>query len=505
MLRGMSLRRKLVLSIVALFVIVTIVTGLTSFAVARKSLTRQLDEQVRQTIGRAVDQHRGRNLPPADQDDPGRGIGGDFLLLEIRNGSVRQFAAYTKKGVRVEKTEKITRALLTAELDERPRTVYLGSELGNYRLARQETGRSVVIAGLPLRRMEDPLESILYTNVMAGLIGLVLLGGGATWLIRANLAALERVAAVAGRVSRTPLSTGAVELPERIAHQDTDTRTEVGQVGAAFNEMLDHVDRSLQARHESEMRLRRFVADASHELRTPLASIRGYAELSRKETEPVPEGVRHALDRIDSESARMASLVEDLLLLARLDAGRPLAAEEVDLTVLVIDAVSDARAAGPGHRWQLDLPESAVETVGDRARITQVVVNLLANARVHTPEGTTVTASVRAVPAGQEDGGPAAWAVITVADDGPGIPEELQPRVFARFTRGDEARTRVSGSEEGSGPASTGLGLSIVQAVVSAHHGQVSVDSSPGRTVFTVRLPMSSAAPQPAERPQATA
>jgi two-component system OmpR family sensor kinase len=192
----------------------------------------------------------------------------------------------------------------------------------------------------------------------------------------------------------------------------------------------------------------------------------------------VPDEVGHVLRRVESEAQRMTTLVEDLLLLARLDAGRPLAQDPVDLTMLVVDAVSDAHAAGPRHDWQLDLPAEPVTVVGDAQRLHQVLANLLANARTHTPEGTTVTVGVS-----ERDGA----AVLTVTDAGPGIPAELQPHIFERFARGDSSRSRAAGS--------TGLGLSIVHAVVTAHGGTVSVDSAPGRTEFVVRLPMTAAVP----------
>ena len=195
------------------------------------------------------------------------------------------------------------------------------------------------------------------------------------------------MAATATRVAELPLDRGEVALAERVPDADTDPRTEVGQVGAALNRMLDHVGNALEARHASETQVRQFVADASHELRTPLAAIRGYAELSRRSREPVPDEVAHVLRRVESEAQRMTALVEDLLLLARLDAGRPLAHDPVDLTMLVVDAVSDAHAAGPGHDWQLDLPDEPVVVTGDGARLHQVLANLLANARTHTPAG----------------------------------------------------------------------------------------------------------------------
>jgi two-component system OmpR family sensor kinase len=244
-------------------------------------------------------------------------------------------------------------------------------------------------------------------------------------------------------------------------------------VGAALNRMLDHVGNALEVRHASETQVRQFVADASHELRTPLAAIRGYAELSRRSGQPVPPEVAHMLSRVESEARRMTILVEDMLLLARLDAGRPLAHDLVDLSMLTVDAVGDAYAAGPGHDWRLDLPEEPVTVIGDPARLQQVLANLLANARMHTPEGTGVTVGV-----GTRD----EQAVLRIEDTGPGIPAELLPHIFERFARGDGSRSRAAGG--------TGLGLAIVHAVLVAQGGTVEVDSVPGRTRFTVRLPL---------------
>jgi two-component system OmpR family sensor kinase len=259
----------------------------------------------------------------------------------------------------------------------------------------------------------------------------------------------------------------------RVPDDDADPSTEIGQVGAAINRMLGHVASALAARQASENKVRQFVADASHELRTPLASIRGYAELTRRGNYTLPDDVVHSLARVESEATRMTSLVEDLLLLARLDEGRDLESDPLDLSRLLIDAVSDAHAAGPDHEWSLDLPEEPVLVDGDEARLHQVIANLLANARVHTPPGTQVIVSVSI----DEDS-----AVLTVADDGPGIPSELLPVLFERFARGDSSRSRAAGS--------TGLGLAIVSAVVEGHRGVVTVESEPGRTVFRVDLPL---------------
>jgi len=238
--------------------------------------------------------------------------------------------------------------------------------------------------------------------------------------------------------------------------------------GAALNTLLEHVETALDARHRSELQVRQFVADASHELRTPLSTIAGYTELARRRPDDT-EAAQTALAKVDEESGRMTHLVEDLLLLARLDAGRPLEHGTVDLTRLLLEAVSDARVVAPDHRWRLDLPDDVVELPGDKQRLHQVVTNLLTNVRKHTPPGTTVTVTARA------DG-------FDVRDDGPGFPPDLTAHAFERFTRGDGARTRNPDS-------GAGLGLALVQAIVAAHRGSVTLSSRPGDTVVSVHLP----------------
>jgi len=345
---------------------------------------------------------------------------------------------------------------------------------GDYRVVSiTMPNKAVRIYAVPLADTQDTLRNVALVTGGAVLVALFIAGWAGAFIVRRDLKPLSRVAATASRVSEMRLHRGEVNLAQRVPEADTDMRTEVGQVGAALNKMLDHVGNALEARHASEMQVRQFVADASHELRTPLAAIRGYAELSRRSRTPVPDEISHVLRRVESEATRMTALVEDLLLLARLDAGRPLAQDPVDLSMLVVDAVSDAHAAGPQHNWQLDLPDDPVAVIGDQQRLHQVLTNLLANARTHTPEGTYVCVAVNAF----DDA-----AVIRVIDNGPGIPAELQPHIFKRFARGDSSRSRAAGS--------TGLGLSIVNAVVTAHGGQVSVQSQPGQTQFTVVLPL---------------
>ena len=280
-------------------------------------------------------------------------------------------------------------------------TRYLPSLGGDYELTavQQYSGGPVLFTGLPLKSVENTLRNVEIAEAAVFAIVVLLVAGSGVGLVRLSLRPLRRVAATATMVTQLPLDTD-VSLPARVP--DDDPRTEVGQVGAAFNRMLQHVESALARRAASETRLRRFAADASHELRTPLSAIRGYAELALRHRGPVPEDVTHALHRVESESARMSVLVDELLLLARLDAGRPLEQEPVDLTRLTIEATSDAQVASRSHRWQLELPDEPLMVRGDELRLRQVLGNLLSNAAKHTPADSTVTVAVAAT-----DGSPA--------------------------------------------------------------------------------------------------
>ena len=372
------------------------------------------------------------------------------------------------------------------------------SSYGEYRMTASTTQAGIIVTGLPLAPVTHTLQQVAMAELAVFLAALVMAGVIGTAWVRFSLRPLRRVAATATRVTRLPLGSGEVSLPERVP--DANPATEVGQVGAAFNRMLGHVEAALARREASETRLRTFAADASHELRTPLAAIRGYAELARKRGGTLPDEVGQALGRVESEAARMGELVDELLLLARLDAGRPLASEPVDLSRLIIDATSDARAAAADHRWQLELPEEPIMVRGDEQRLRQVLANLISNAARHTPAATEVTIALNTGPrarpgdrANAADGagpadlgdraGPADTAVISVTDNGPGIPAELLPDVFKRFVRGDSSRSRAAGS--------SGLGLAIVYAVTAAHGGTASVSSRAGQTRFTITLPAS--------------
>ncbi|MEU4877149.1 HAMP domain-containing sensor histidine kinase [Streptomyces sp. NPDC021608] len=501
-----TLRTRLVVVSVTLIAVVCALIGTVTTLVLRDHLYGQLDDSVREAAMRVSggpaggpggrDGSVGSGATPPVQKTYGidefvtHGPGPQkALAATVVNGSItgakvgdktKNAAGYSDMNPEP-LTESQIRALGSVAQDQRRHTVEIPG-LGAYRVQYIHGNNGDFYVGIPTSEVDGTISTLILVEVSLTVAGLVAATLAGTVMVGVATRPLRKVAATATRVSELPLHTGEVNLSERVPQTETDPHTEVGQVGAALNRMLNHVHGALHARQESETRVRQFVADASHELRTPLASIRGYAELTRRGREEVGPDTRHALGRIESEAGRMTLLVEDLLLLARLDAGRPLQFEQTDLAPLVVDTVSDARAAGREHVWRLELPDEPALVSADSARLQQVLVNLLANARTHTPPGTTVTARV-------QRRGP--WLCVDVEDDGQGIPPDLLPHVFERFARGDSSRSRASGS--------TGLGLAIVQAVAAAHGGAVTVDSVPGHTVFTVHLPaLGPAEPQPA-------
>jgi two-component system OmpR family sensor kinase len=491
--RRLSLRARLLWAFLVPLVLVLSVVGAAATAALRQELVGQVDTRLAAAVERSF-VAAGSGNDGADRSG-WDGNGPDFLVTpgqadgtlgaRVEGGAVTESGVIGARGHSEALTGAQEEAVAGVPPDGAPRTVDLG-RLGDYRVVATTTdGGDVIVTGLPLRSTETALLRLAVVEGVAGLLGVVAAALAGSMVIGRTLRPLHRVAATAGRVAELPLSTGEVRLAERVPPADTDVHTEVGRVGTALNRLLDHVEDSLAARHASETQVRQFVADASHELRTPVTSIRGYAELLRRRGDELPEDVAQSLRRVESEAVRMSVLVNDLLLLARLDAGRELTSEAVDLTALVMDVVSDAHAAGPGHHWRVDLPGAAVLVPGDGGRLHQVLANLLANVRSHTPAGTTATTRLRA-----EDG----RAVLEVIDDGPGIPADLRSSVFERFARGDSSRSRTAGS--------SGLGLAIVHAVVTGHGGTVTVTSEPGRTAFTVRLPdVTVAQPDPEPEP----
>ncbi|OKJ15456.1 histidine kinase [Streptomyces sp. TSRI0261] len=517
MRRPWTLRTRLVVSAVSLIAVVAAVIGSVTAIAFHSYMYGKLDDQLHSVAERAQRPPGPGPLPQALRAAGPLGfVGGGgqplgtFGALLGEDGDVTASKVVEDSGLRAQESAKPLTGEQRSALEEAAPGTGEGARsvdlpgLGGYRVEAATTIEGyTVLVGIPSAEVSGALTTLIVVEVCVTAAGLLAASIAGTVLVGVALRPLRRVAATATRVSELPLHSGEVALLERVPDAEADPRTEVGQVGAALNRMLGHVGSALTARQESETRVRQFVADASHELRTPLASIRGYAELTRRATgsreAPEPDPVtRHALGRIESEADRMTGLVEDLLLLARLDSGRPLSYGSTDLLPLVVDAIGDARAADQGapgqdalHRWRLELPAEPVTVRADPDRFQQVLVNLLANARTHTPPGTTVTVSVRPPVRAR---GP---VTLEVRDDGPGIPAELLPHVFERFARGDASRSRGAGT--GTATGSTGLGLAIVQAVVSAHGGRVRVESEPGRTVFVIELPAEAEATRRAE------
>jgi two-component system OmpR family sensor kinase len=377
-------------------------------------------------------------------------IGGDLNATEITS----YLSAITP-----EKTAKYGNRPFTIETDEH-----------DFRVLSQTlpSGFGRVVVAHSFEDIDRILARLQGLFILIGLVMIFFIALASRKVITVGLRPLANVEATAERIAEGDLT---ARLP------DVKPNTEVGRLVSTLNTMLGRIEESFDARLESESKLRRFVADASHELRTPITAIRGFAELHRQGAVSGEEKTKELIGRIENESKRMGSLVEDLLLLARLDQSREMKSDPVNLTQIVSDAVASARAAGQNHTVNFDEQGEEIYALGDKDRIHQVVANLLANARTHTPAGTIIDVSVR-----QDTDG----VRIRIADNGPGLSKSDQERIFERFYRADASRVRTDG--EG-----TGLGLSIVDAVMRAHAGQVSVQSEVGKgAVFTLFFPLGS-------------
>lgn len=507
------LRTRLIAILLAFLGIACLVIGTAGYAATEANLTSQLRTQLTEASSRATNFSGPRANPqggagngaaggagagtktdagaqagaePTSSDStaapnplnaPGQGAG--TLSARVADGIFVYGGMLDKKGDTLTLTSQDERTLSALQTGAEPSRASLSQ--GDYLVvAERDASGETVITGLPMATMQHTLNTLLLITVGVSVAALALAGVLGSLAIRRTMKPLERVSAVATGVSRLDLGADQLPAASRVAPADARPTTEVGAVGHALNQMLENVASALTARQHSEDRMREFIADASHELRTPLAAIRGYSDLM-KWTEDLTEEGTKSLSRIDSQSQRMAALVEDLLLLARLDEGHQPTSEEVDLTELVIENVSDLQVAAPSHRWALDLPSQPVITRGDPRQLQQVLLNLLSNARKHTEEGTLVTTAL-SVSANRRE------AVLTVTDDGPGIDPEFLPKIFSRFARADQARSGEVGT--------TGLGLAIVKAIVENHGGRIDVASvqagpgRPGRTEFEVRLPV---------------
>jgi two-component system OmpR family sensor kinase len=453
------LRTRLTLALVALSALGLAFAGLATYRMLERHLIDQLDERLAAELRPVITRFGpGGRRPLANVERPLLAVG-TYVELRAADGTVTALSIGGDDAPQL--PDRITSRYSTVDAQD-------GS--GRYRVIAQPlpNGNTWILA-MPLDEVEDTLRRLLATEVVVASLVLAALGGLGWWAVRAGLRPLEDMASTAGAIA-------AGDLSRRVDH--ADERTEVGRLGTALNAMLGQIEEAFAQRAASEEKLRRFVADASHELRTPLTSIRGYSELFRRGADQRPEDLEKVMRRIEDEAARMGILVDDLLLLARLDQGRPLEREPVDLTNLATDAVEDARVVAADHVVSFE-GDGPVVVLGDAHRLRQVLGNLIANACTHTPAGTLVT--VRVASTGDE-------AILEVADRGPGLAAGEAEHVFERFWRADPSRTRASGG--------AGLGLSIVAAIAAAHGGRAEVDSEPGAgATFRVRLPLDGQAP----------
>lgn len=477
--RPRTLRSRLTAGLLVLLVTACLAVALTTAVALRWFLMDRLDALLVDANGRySVSlEHPGAGEPAADNAGtaPGQSVG--TLGVRLISGVPATAAVVRPDGSNqpIILTAGDVQKIASVTPNGAPVSVDLQS-LDDYRII-ATAGRDgdVHVTGLPLRPVDETLARVAVIELVSFLV-IVIAGAIASMsFVRWSLRPLTAVTRVAVEVSDQPLDAGHVDLGDR--DLPTDPSTEVGQLGLAVHHMLDHVEASLRARHATEEQLRHFIADASHELRTPVATIRAHAEFARM-TPGLPEPVNASLDRIDSESKRMGRLVNDLLLLTRLDAGRPLECTEVDLTRIVVEAVTNARARTPGHGWRLDLPRETVLTQGDPYRLAQVVTNLLTNAATHTPDGTTVSIALHRFDTVDE---------VTVADDGPGFDASVVSSLFDRFSRADPSRNRSNDN--------AGLGLAIARGIAHAHGGQLTAERDLDLTTFRVTLPRAPSRP----------
>jgi two-component system, OmpR family, sensor kinase len=447
-----SLRARLLLGLIALSAIGLLAASAVTYRELKTHLVNQRADQLDAALNTPVDElFKQRAGQTQAQSGPGGVPAGTYAVLFNGNTAVAT-VQYDYKD---------------ADAPDLPDTV---SDDGRYSLhdphyiaGAEITGSGMLVVALSMREVDSTLHRLFIIELIVALGVLAALAIVAWGVVNLGLRPLRQMQETAGAIA-------AGDLSRRVEVEDPNT--EVGQLGLALNEMLQQIQQAFNERSASEARLRRFVGDASHELRTPLTSIRGYAELFRRGAAERPEDLAKAMRRIEEEADRMGVLVDDLLLLARLDQGRPLERTPVDLTRIAADAVDDTRTVAPERSIEYS-PNGAVVVPGDELRLRQVLANLLTNAVRHTPPETPVHVSVSA---------DASTAVIEVRDEGPGMEPEDAARVFERFWRADSSRARTSGG--------TGLGLAIVNAIAESHGGTAEVETAPGEgATFRIRLP----------------
>jgi two-component system, OmpR family, sensor kinase len=460
---ALSLRARLVLGVIVLSAIGLVLANVATYSALRSFLIDRTDEALAEAHA-GVEREVFRGGPPRGRGGPIAGLApGDFVELRAGDGDILFSQQMVRFGHSPPAPPRLPQPIDVAG-GARYGTAEAAEGDGRYRFVASSlpgAGATLIVAR-PLDDVDETLKRLLVLEIVVGAAVLLALGALGLWVVRLGLRPLEEIEATAGAIA-------AGDLSRRV--ERAEPTTEVGRLGLALNAMLGQIESAFRAREASERKLRRFVADASHELRTPLSAVRAYAELFERGAETRPDDLARAMAGITGESERMSLLVDDLLLLARLDEGRPLDRERVALDEVVAEAVETARTLEPQRRIELEREDVAV--VGDRARLRQVVDNLLSNVRAHTPAEAAVRVRVA-----RDDGA----ALVEVADSGPGLSAEETERVFERFYRADPSRARASGG--------VGLGLSIVAAVTRAHGGTASARSGPnGGATFEIRLP----------------
>ncbi len=467
---AMSLRSRLLLALAALMAIALVLAGVLVVGLTRANLLDRVDNEL---LGVAAGQNRFQRLADltASDQDAGRRLA--VMQLDRQGNVIRSFpSGFASDPDPLPALPRYPGGIPRSAYGQITQVPSVDGTIQYRVLTGMGNGPNAIVAiAAPLTGVDEAQRALVRTLVAVGALVMAAMLAIAWLVIRQGLLPLERIAHAAEEISAGELSHRA-----GVPHDDT----EVGRLGTAFDSMLDQIEdafgeqrRALEAVARSEDRLRRFAADASHELRTPLTAIRGYADLYQAGGLAEPEALERAMDRIGSESRRMTTLVEELLLLARLDQGRPVRREPVDLSRVVADAVTDVRALEPS-RAVGTVVEAHVVVEGDEDRLRQVVTNLIANVRVHTPPGSPFEVYLRTVP-------DEAVAEVRVVDHGPGIDPSAAARVFDRFYRADPGRSRERGG--------SGLGLSIVAAIVHAHGGQLWHEATPGGgATFGVRL-----------------
>lgn len=481
--RNLSLRARLVIGVVILAAVGFTASGIAAQSALHSFLINQVDNEISGVVGgnfqRLIDagiesddigQPRHHENDGDEDDRPAPGplrrlpSSTSLTLLDAQGEIVGQLGGETNS----QSINKYIAGITPGQAGIKEGVPYtLDAEGNDFRVIVRTlpNASGSVVVGKSLDSVDSILHRLQALLLFISALALLLIALLSRTVIKIGLKPLVGVEETAEKIAAGDLS---ARMP------DSKPGTEVGRLVSSLNAMLGRIESSFAARTTSENKLRRFVADASHELRTPLTAIRGFAELHRQGAVQGEDKVKEVMQRIESESKRMGDLVEDLLLLARMDQSREMEAKPVNISELIIDAVESARAAGPLHPIKVSMPQDEIYILGDNNRIHQVVANLLANARTHTPDGTSITVTLS-----QSNDGTS----ISVADNGPGLSEEDQKKIFERFYRADKSRQRTS--SEGSG-----LGLSIVDAVMSAHNGTVTVDSAPGEgATFTLFFP----------------